>query len=215
MTLGLIMVEMSAHLTEFGKGYAADHGTTPCCQFTVTMFTDDEGMNGTVIHTQMLTQLCFQSGRIQNGTGTDNPINRETGQLLCHIGQDIHRIGYDEENALTFPLCDLRNNALKDCHILLNQLQTGLARFLRRTGRNDDDGGIYDIIVRTCINLHRLCEGNAMADIHRLALCTVMIHIDQNHFRKDTTLHQRKCGGRSYKSAANDGHLADVDIFLN
>lgn len=90
-------------------------------------------------------------------------------------------------------------------------VETRLVGLLVGTGGDHNDCGVRNIIISTRIDLHGAGKCHSMTDIHSFSFRTIMIGIDQYHFRKKLTLHQGKRGRRSHKSAAHYNYLSTVN----
>ena len=90
----------------------------------------------------------------------------------------------------------------------MHEVQPGLAGLLACACRDDDDGGIHDVIVGAGIDLHVAHKGDAVADVHGFAFGLGVVCVDQDDFREQLALHQRKGGRRADEAAADDGDLA-------
>ena len=95
---------------------------------------------------------------------------REAGELQGRVGQDVYRVGDDEENALKVPFGDLRNDAFIDGYVFMDEIQSCFAWFLIGAGGDDNDGRIGDVIVGSGIDLHLTGEGDPVGDILCLAV---------------------------------------------
>ena len=93
----------------------------------------------------------------------------------------------------------------------MDQIQTGLARLLGSACRHDDDCRIRNVIIVTCVNTHRTYQGSAVADIHCLAFRLVMIDVQQDHFRKQTALHDCECTGCADKPATDHSYFTMIN----
>ena len=119
-----------------------------------------------------------------------------------HIGQDIHRIGHNQQNSPEILFGDFRNNALENRNIFLHQIQPGLSRFLGRSGCHHDNRRISHIRVIAGIDIHGSRKRKTVADIQRFSLCPVPVHVNQNHLRKKSALHQAERRSRTHKTTA-------------
>lgn len=99
----IFVVKMSAQLAKITDLQSADTGIAPCCQFTVPVLADDIGMHASAVYTQMLAKLIPKSSGIQNGSGANDAVRGIARFLQRNIGQDIHRVGNDQQNCLQNP----------------------------------------------------------------------------------------------------------------
>ena len=80
----------------------------------------------------------------------------QAGHLDGGVGQNIDRVGDDEQNAVEAGLLNLGNNGLEDADVLVDQVQAGLTGLLGSTGGDDNHGGVGDIGIIAGVDLHRL-----------------------------------------------------------
>ena len=205
------MVIMSPQFTEIVDRHATNSRLTPGCQFAVSMFADNKGMNTSAVHSQMFSQFIPESAGIQYRSGADDPVGRIAGFLQGYISQNVYRIGDNEQDSFKGSLFNLPDNGLHNGTVFPDQIQSRLVGLLVGTGSDHNDCGIRNIIIRTRIDLHGTGKCHAMTDIHSFSFRTIMIGIDQYHFRKKLTLHQGKRGRRSHKSAAHYNYLSTVN----
>ena len=114
---------------------------------------------------------CFEDGNIIHVNGEIGPARDiETIELelilsdldlverridRCHLCQNIDRIRYHKQNSIELPLCNLRDNRLKNCNILVHQIQSCLPRFLSGSRGDNHNSRIRNIVIISCINPHR------------------------------------------------------------
>ena len=126
------------------------------------------------------------------------------------IGQDIHRIGYDQKDALIVSLRDLGDNALENPHILVNQIQSRLLRLLIGPGSHNNDRRIHDVIIAPGVNFHLSGKRNPMRNVQRFPFRLISVRIQQYHFREQPALHQAERGCRPNETAAHDCHFSMI-----
>ncbi len=93
----------------------------------------------------------------------------------------------------------------------MDQVQARLIRFLVRSGGDDDDRGIGDVIVSSGIDLHLTGKRDSVGDVLRLPIGFVVVDVQKDEFGKKAALHQGECGGRSDEAASDDGCFSWVD----
>ena len=206
----IFVVKMSAQLAKIADLESADPGIAPCCQFTVPMLADDIGMHASAVHIQMLPKLIPESSGIQNGSGADDAVRGIARFLQRNIGQDVHRVGNDQQNAFKIPLFDLTDNRSHDLCIFLDQIQPCFLRLLVRSRCDHNDGCIRNVVIGSCIYFHRACKCHPMTDIQSLSLCPVLIRIDQHHLGKQLALHQSKRRRGTYEAASYHCYFSTI-----
>lgn len=112
------MIIVPPHLTEIVQRYSGYIRTAPCRNLTVPVFSHDKSMYTSAVHSQMLSQMILQSGRIQHSSGTNYPFFRITGQFLRRVSQNIYRICNNQKNSFKISFCNFRNNRLENCNVL-------------------------------------------------------------------------------------------------
>lgn len=93
------MVIMSPQFTEIVDRHATNSRLAPGCQFAVSMFADNKGMNTSAVHSQMFSQFIPESAGIQYRSGADDPVGRIAGFLQGYISQNVYRIGDNEQDS--------------------------------------------------------------------------------------------------------------------
>ena len=53
-------------------------------------------MNVILCYIKMLGESAAKTGRIQNGSGSDDLVFRQSGNLGKYLGHDIYRVTYDD-----------------------------------------------------------------------------------------------------------------------
>ena len=205
---------MPPQLTEIVQRHAGHIRTAPRGDLAVPVLTDDKRVHALAVHIEMLPKLIFESRTVEHCPGADHPVLRHVAEPARHIGEDVYRIGHNQQYSLVIPGSDLRDDALVDRHILVNQIQPRLVRFLVRPGCDDDDRRIHDVVVAARIDIHMSYERNAVRHVKRLPLRLVVVRIDQYHLRKQSALHQAERSRRPNKTAAHDRHLSIVDHYI-
>ena len=134
---------------------------------------------------KMLCQSTAKSCCIQDRTGTNNLILRQSRNFCEYISHDINRIAYDQIKGIWSCLYDLRCDRFEDIYICLCQLNTCLTWFSCNTGGDDNDIGIFRILIFTCFDIDRVAEAGSLDNIQNFTFCFLFVDIDQNNFRCD------------------------------
>lgn len=122
------------------------------------MLSNDKGVDIPAVHTEMLAQEILKPTGIQDGPRSNHPIFWKARQTDGCIGQDVHRIRYDEEDS---PHCRLAISGMMDLKIatFFRTRSRRVSGFLGGTGGHHDDGRIDDIIIIPGVNIHGAGEG--------------------------------------------------------
>ena len=175
------------------------------------MLAHDIGLDIARVNLNVSAEHLLQTAGVEHGAGTDDVALGQAGHLDSGVGQNINRVGDDEQNAVEARLLNLGNNGLKDVDVLVNQVQAGLTGLLGSTGGDDDHGGVGDIGIIASVDLHRLGKRHAVRDIQGLALGAVLVHVDEDHLGEQATLHQRERRRRTDETAADNSDLLLVN----
>ena len=76
------------------------------------------------------------------------------GDAEGSIGEHVHRVGHDEQDALKGPGGDLWDDGIQDRHVLADELQPGLARLLVGPGGDHDEGAVAQVVVVPSVYIH-------------------------------------------------------------
>ncbi len=106
------------------------------------MLTHDDRVDGAAVHVQVFPQQVAQAGGVQYRARPHHPVGRVAGYAERGVGQHIHGVGHDEQDALKGPGGNLRDDGVENIHVLADELQTGLARLLVGSGGDDDEGAV-------------------------------------------------------------------------
>lgn len=174
----------ASKLTEIRQRHAANPDAAPRSKLTVTMFTDDIRLHVPAVHIEVPANMVFETGCIQHSARTKDPAFRQSGFLHRQRGQNIHRIGNNEQNAVKAVFHQLRQNGAVNGCIALHQIQPALPGLLGRTSGDNHNGAVRKVSIGTCVNFHRACIGQAVADVHGFALRPFMICVKEHHLGK-------------------------------
>lgn len=105
------------------------------------MLTDNPAVARGWGNSQSLRHKETEPRRIQVGSGTDDTVLGQAGELPGHVGEDIDRVGNDQQNTVWAQFNELGNDALQDVAVALDQVQTAFAFLLANTGSDDDQTG--------------------------------------------------------------------------
>ena len=175
------------------------------------MLTHDIGLDIARINLDVGAEHLLQAASVEHGAGTDDVALGQAGHLDGGVGQNIDRVGDDEQNAVEAGLLNLGDNGLKDVDVLVDQVQAGLTGLLGSASGDDDHGGVGDIGIIAGVDLHRLGKRHAVRDIQGLALGAVLVHVDEDHLGEQTALHQCERRRRTDETAADNSDLLLVN----
>ena len=195
--LGSLMLQMTVKLAEGVQRNAGNLSAGPSDKLRIAL--------------DMGTKHLLQTAGVEHGTGADDMALGQAGHLDGGVGQNIDRVGDDEQNAVEAGLLNLGDNGLKDADVLVDQVQASLTGLLGSASGDDDHGGVGDIGIIAGVDLHRLGKRHAVRDIQGLTLGAVLVNVDEDHFGEQTALHQRERRRRTDETAANNSDLLLVN----
>ena len=175
------------------------------------MLAHDVGLDIARVDLDVGAEHLLQTAGVEHGAGADDVALGQTGHLDGGVGQNVDRVGDDEQNAVEARLLNLGNNGLEDADVLVDQVQAGLTGLLGSASGDDDHGGVGDIGIIAGVDLHRLGKRHAVRDIQSLTLGAVLVHVDEDHFREQTALHQRERRRRTDETATDNSDLLLVN----
>ena len=209
--LGSLMLQVAVKLAEGVQRHAGNLSAGPSDKLGVAVLAHDIGLDIARVNLDVGTKHLLQTASVEHGAGADDMALGQAGHLDGSIGQNINRVGDDEQNAVEAGLLNLGDNGLKDVYVLVDQVQAGLTGLLGSTGGDDDHGGVGDIGIIAGVDLHRLGKRHAVRDIQGLTLGTVLVHVDEDHLGEQTTLHQCERRRRTDETAADNSDLLLVN----
>ena len=149
------------------------------------MLTEYISVNVLLGNIKMLCQSAAKSCCIQDCTGTNNLILRQSGNLCEYISHDINRIAYDYIECIWCLFYNFRCNVLQNIYICLCQFDTCLTWFSCNTRGDDNDIGVFCILVLTCFDIDRVAEAGSLNNIHNLSCYFFFIDINKDNLRCD------------------------------
>lgn len=95
-------------------GLTASIGRRPDGKFGIAVLTDLVGVDGFRMKVEKRGDFGAEASGVENGTGADNAILGEAGVFPDEIGEDVHRVGNDEKNAVKTRLHDFFDHGFDD-----------------------------------------------------------------------------------------------------
>jgi hypothetical protein len=156
------------------------------------------------VDAEMPAQKRSKTGGVQDRPRTNHAPGRKRRRRERRPRQHVHRVRGHQQDGVGRARDHLRNDLTKNRGVSTQQLQSCLAGPLIGTGREDHDRRAVDIFVAAGPHAHRIRERHGVHQIHRLALCTLRIEIDQHDLGSETAQKQGVCGGGADMSRADD-----------
>ena len=190
-------------------------GLAPYRQLAVAVLADDEGVDVPAVHPQLLPQQLLQPPGVQHRSRADDPLSGIARQLPGRVGQHVHRVGHDQEDAAEVPGGDLPDHGAQDGDIPADQVQPGLAGLLVGSGGDNDQGAVGDVIIAPRRDLHGRAVRKAIAEVHGLPFRFVLIGVQQHQMGKQSLLQKPEGNGRANEAAAYNGCFSGIDVHGN
>ena len=209
--LGSLMLQVAVKLAEGVQRHAGNLSAGPSDKLGIAVLAHDIGLDIARVNLDVGTKHLLQTAGVEHGAGTDDVALGQAGHLDGGVGQNIDRVGDDEQDAVEAGLLNLGDNGLKDVDVLVDQVQAGLTGLLGSASGDDDHGGVGDIGIIAGVDLHRLGKRHAVRDIQGLTLGAVLVHVDEDHLGEQTALHQRERRRRTDETAADNSDLLLVN----
>ena len=176
------------------------------------MLSNDKRMHTSRIHTKLATQHTFQARRVQHGSRTDHTMSRQSREFPCGIGKNIDRIRYDQKDSLDVSCRNLTHDLTEYLDIFVYKIESRLLRTLIAARCHNDDRTVCNIIIISGMNFDRHGKRHTVHDIHCLALRLLAVHIQEDHLRKQSALHDRKCCCCSYIPTTDNCYFSIIHV---
>ena len=190
-------------------------GSTKSVLVRLAVLAEDVGVHVLLVDVVVLRDAGAQARGVQDRARADDLLLRQAGDLGEDIRQDVDRVGHDDVDRVGRVLDDLRDDGLGDVDIDLRQLQAGLSGLARDAGGQDDDVGILRVLVSARVDRDGGTEGNALADVQRLAHGLRFIDVDHDDLRGDAVDRHGVGDGGTYAACSDDRNFLTHVCFLH
>ena len=174
------------------------------------MLADDEGMDVPAVHLQFLPQELLEPGGVQNGAGANDPLLGEAGEFPGGIGEHVHRVGHNEQDAAEMAGGELVHNLFQDGDVLGDELQPGLAGLLVHPCGDDRQGAAGGVVIGSGGDFHGGPIGHSVAEVHGLPLGLGRIGVQQDQMGEQALLQKPEGNGSAHRATADDGRFAKI-----
>ncbi len=159
----------------------------------------------------MVRDKGAEPGGVQNGSGPDNPVRIEPGNIRHQMGYDINRIGSHDQNRLLGVFYHPGNDLPEHLSVAAHKIKAGFAFFLADTAGKDDDSRSLQVRVVAGGNSYRMGPWGGMQDILGLGRGKLPVDIDENYFTCRAFEDHGIGRGAAHESGADD---ADFHNYL-
>ena len=171
------------------------------------MFSDYASLYGKRTQAQISGEDLHHSGCVQKAARAKHRPVWKLHPAGTHIRHRIHGIGYHQNDAPGIIALYLRNNALHNRTIVIDQIQSCFAGPSVPPGRDNNQITIAAIgIVSGANGRHAHC-GNAMLNVVRFPFRLRVICVDQHDFTGQGTNGQSISDRGAYVADADNGNL--------
>ena len=166
------------------------------------------------IHLADIRQHLVKSCCIQQSSSSEDLIHRITEFMLCYISQNIHRVGYIDQNRISGIRHDLLHSLPHHFHIGLQKYHTisGIAWLNTRTGCIDNNLCILTLFKATNsdIGIRAVSKGRRMAGIQHYTQCLLLIPVDHHNLIGQIHTKNRIQYGRSHMTGSNQYNFSII-----
>lgn len=174
------------------------------------MLSQNVGVDGSRSDLEMFPQQRTEARGIQQGAGADDARRRESGNLCNDGGDDVHRIGGDDEQRVRSVPQDLGDDRLKNLCVSTQKLQAGLACTLRDAAGQNNGARSPEIREITCDDPHRLGKRGGVQDVLGMRLRQLRVEINEDDLAGHSLDGHGVCRGTAHKPTADDADFHEV-----
>ena len=136
------------------------------------------------------------------------------GELPGGVGQHVHRVGGDEDDAVGIVLGDLGNDRAEDVDVARDQIEARFTGALGAAGGDHRDGGSGAIGVITGPDTRRTGQRHGVVQVHRFAFRFGAVGVDQDDLACQAALQQGIGKRRAHIARPDDNNFyRAVQIF--
>jgi hypothetical protein len=128
----------------------------------------------------MLAEKGPKARRVQRGAGADDLRALASGELLADIGQNVDRIGGDDQDRPGGMPVELADDVPENGGVAVEHLQTRLTRFLRHAGADHDQLDLFQAFIRAGPHNDGLAKGLAVHEVHGFAFGLIAVLVDKD-----------------------------------
>ena len=129
----------------------------------------------------------------------------KAGGLPYRIGQDIDRVGGDQEDAVEVISDDICDDAVHDLDVLIHQVKAGFAGLLGGAGADDDHVSVRTIFVGALGDAGTLWRpDHTVVEVHDIAFQLPLIDVDDGQVVDDALVDQCVGVSDSHVTRANE-----------
>ena len=160
----------------------------------IAVLSNDPAVTRARSDSQSFRQQILKSGRVEGATGANNPLLRESRQFPSYPGENVARIGGDEEHRVGTVLDQLRYDLLENVDVALDQIEPGFTLLLAHTGCHDDHTGALRRRV-VCARVYRriVQKHTAVLQIKHFPFEPVGHHVYQYYVARDSLFSKFFC----------------------
>src|SRR3954468_23072100 len=146
------------------------------------MFADNVGVNTAWIDVEVFAQEMAETRGVENRPRAYDTVGGQARPPQREVGEDVHRIGCDEDDSVRTVLRDLRNDLAEDCCVAIDEIKGVFPGMWRRARRNNGYGRGGAVAIVAGPNARRIGEWLGMIQVHGLAFSLGVIYVDEYNF---------------------------------
>ena len=166
------------------------------------------------IHLADIRQHLVKSGRIQQSSCSEYLIHGITEFMLRYVSQNIHRIGYIDQNRISGIRHDLLHSLPHHFHIGLQKYHTvsGITRLNTRSGCIDNNLCIFTLFKASNpdIRIRTVGKSSGMAGIQYYTQCLLLIPVDHHNLIGQIHAKNGIQYGRSHMTGSNQYNFSII-----
>lgn len=149
-----------------------------------------------------------ESGRVEIRARSDDPVGGEAGELPGNVGEDINRVGDDEQDGIGRVVGEAWDDVGEERQVPLEQVEAGLAGDLAGAGGDDAEiGSGGDGVVDGGEDAGAGEEGGGVLEIEHLAAELVRLGVEEGELVREVLGEDGLCDGHADIAGAYDGDL--------
>ena len=203
---------LAVHLP-FVDRHAGDLRDGPQRELRVAVLTDDGGVHVTLCHIGPLTDEPAQPRGVEHGSGREHSAGRQSRDVLGDDGEDIARVGDQDEQRIGRLFEQLGHEGLEDSGVDTGEIEPGLTGLLLGASSDEDNVGVDGVLdVGTT---HDRCRGElgAVSQVGDLSLHLVLVDVVETD-DVGRTANETGIGQRAADTSSTDNRdLATIDCF--
>ena len=205
-------LERGSDAGEFQQREAVHRGRRPDRQHAVAVFAEDHGAHLRGGELQFRGDERAEARAVEHGAETDDLLPREAEAFGGELGEDVDRIGNNEDDGALFQsgLLEAVEDAVEESDVAVDEIETGFVRLAAESGGDADEVGRRAVGVGACVDVLVGAIGRAVQQVEGLAFGGGLIGVEDDEVFHDPGALQGEGGATAdAAAAADDGYFHD------